>query len=499
MQSTENTVVISTPTEFNGNKKRNFYITSLLLGFLWMLFHFTVVFFFTFQLESVILVWIFLWLWNFFSLLIDIPIGILQKYFKAKTLYLIGSISQFIAMWIFTMFIFKVTDFSSVAETEVWVVDTILSFFLSFSNIILLVIASICYGLTKELNEVTTLSYVMNHVDPSQYGEVLARNNMIMGIWMFLWLLSSWIIMSFNPKLIIFSVIFFIGMVLFFTSKFFDNGDDTITIQDIKELKISFKKPTLDNVKQYVVETIKKEDLVKIVDKTKYIFLKPKNVKPKINFSEIAEETKTTFTVIYEIFKKRPMKVTIYWATITVLTLWFWDTFASTFLIWFLDTILEGWSYVLLWIIALPAFGLQEPFSNMWQKYGVFKVAMMWVFLSWSSLVLLWLNSEAGPVMVMLFALLNSAWYAAGMSLGQISFLDVYNKEYADMKNLKEIDSNASAGPMKILQNLANVFWLVLWGWILWLLEYKWFFIAFGLCIIAFVYWSFKNKNEIKL
>lgn len=56
MQSTENTVVISATTEFNGNKKRNFYITSLLLGFLWMLFHFTVVFFFTFQLESIILV-----------------------------------------------------------------------------------------------------------------------------------------------------------------------------------------------------------------------------------------------------------------------------------------------------------------------------------------------------------------------------------------------------------------------------------------------------------
>lgn len=499
MQSTENTVVISAATEFNGNKKRNFYITSLLLGFLWMLFHFTVVFFFTFQLESVILVWIFLWLGNLVSLLIDIPVWILQKYFKAKTLYLVGAISQVIAMGIFTLFIFKLTDFSSAAETDVDVVDTVLSFFLNFTNIILLLIASICYGLTKELNEVTTLSYIMNHVDPSLYGEVLARNNMIMGIWMFFWLISSWIIMSFNPELIIFSVLFFIGMVLFFTTKFFDNADETITIQDIKELKVSFKKPTLDNVKQYVAETIKKEDLKKIIDKTKYVFLKPKKIKPKINFSEISEETKMTFKVIYEIFKTRPIKVTIYWATITVLTLWFWDTFASTFLIWFLDTILEGWSYVLLWIIALPAFWLQEPFSNMGQKYWIFKVAMMWVFLSWSSLVLLWLNAEAGPVMVMLFALLNSAGYAAGMSLGQMSFLDVYNKEYAEMKNLKEIDSNASAWPMKILQNLANVFGLML-GWaILWLLEYKWFFIVFGLCIIGFAYWAFKNRKEIKL
>lgn len=127
--------------------------------------------------------------------------------------------------------------------------------------------------------------------------------------------------MSFNPELIIFSVLFFIGMVLYFTTKFFDNGDETITIQDIKELKVSFKKPSLDNVKQYVAETIKKEDLKKIIDKTKYVFLKPKKIKPKINYKEISDETKMTFSVISQIFKTKPIKMTIYWATITVLTL----------------------------------------------------------------------------------------------------------------------------------------------------------------------------------
>lgn len=85
-------------------------------------------------------------------------------------------------MGIFTLFIFKLTDFPGATETNVAVVDTVLSFFLNFTNIILLFIASVCYGLTKELNEVTTLSYIMNHVDPSLYGEMLARNNMITGI-----------------------------------------------------------------------------------------------------------------------------------------------------------------------------------------------------------------------------------------------------------------------------------------------------------------------------
>jgi hypothetical protein len=47
------------------------------------------------------------------------------------------------------------------------------------------------------------------------------------------------------------------------------------------------------------------------------------------------------------------------------------------------------------------------------------------------------------------------------MALGQNQFLENYNRIYAKTMNLKEIDSNASAGPMKILQNLANVFGLV--------------------------------------
>ncbi len=54
-------------------------------------------------------------------------------------------------------------------------------------------------------------------------------------------------------------------------------------------------------------------------------------------------------------------------------------------------------------------------------------------------------------------ALINSLGYACGMAIGQNAFLELYNKIYAKEQNLKEIDANASAGPMKVVQNLANV------------------------------------------
>jgi len=43
------------------------------------------------------------------------------------------------------------------------------------------------------------------------------------------------------------------------------------------------------------------------------------------------------------------------------------------------------------------------------------------------------------------------------MPLAQSSFSDKYNEHYAHIRNSKEIDSNASAAPLKILSNFANV------------------------------------------
>jgi hypothetical protein len=58
-----------------------------------------------------------------------------------------------------------------------------------------------------------------------------------------------------------------------------------------------------------------------------------------------------------------------------ILIFGFWDTFATTFLIDFLDTVSPGWSYALLALIALPALGLQEIAGKIATKIGVKTVA----------------------------------------------------------------------------------------------------------------------------
>lgn len=74
ISSEENPVIISVQTKLDGYRLRNFYLTNSFQGFAWMIFHFSVVFFFTFLLQSVALVGVFLGFANFVSFCIDIPL-----------------------------------------------------------------------------------------------------------------------------------------------------------------------------------------------------------------------------------------------------------------------------------------------------------------------------------------------------------------------------------------------------------------------------------------
>jgi hypothetical protein len=55
-QRRANPIVITANTALSGTRLKNFYLTNAFQGFVWMIFHFSVVFFFTFQLESIVLV-----------------------------------------------------------------------------------------------------------------------------------------------------------------------------------------------------------------------------------------------------------------------------------------------------------------------------------------------------------------------------------------------------------------------------------------------------------
>lgn len=495
--------IITVEKELDPIKWKNLFLSVLAINFMWMLFHFTVVFFFTLQLQSIALVWIFLWIWNFFAFLFDIPAWIIQNYFKPKTLYRFASISQLIAMLIFWNFIFQVSWLikENIALNWLWVIwDVIWLFLWNWLNIVLLIIASLCYWLTRELQDVTTISYVLNNSNPDQYASILAKNNIAMWLWSLLWLITSWVILTLNPKLIIIIIILILIMIVFFTAKFFDNWEKTLNLKDIYKFKVLFEKNKLedlkDNLKENVLKTVNSIELKEIIKSENYLFLKPNVLKKWLSLWIMVEETKNTFITTYKVLSSTQSSLIIYWSITILLTFWFRDTFAATFLIQFLDSLWKWWSYILLWIIAVPAFWLQWFFWKLAKRYWKYTIANIWLFLSWVSLFLMWFFTESKFILISL-ALINSIWFASCMSLSQAAFLESYNESYANFNNLKEIDANASAAPIKILQNLANVFGLFFWWIILWLLNYLWFFITFWLFMIWILYWSIKRKKDI--
>lgn len=502
----ENTIMISTNTSLDGFRLKNFYMTNVFQGFVWMIFHFSVVFFFTFQLKEVALVGIFLGIANLFSFFLDIPVWILQRYYSTKRLFIIAAFSQLIATAIFFSFIYHffyvVGDISKIIVPK-WFESIIWWFFGNALNWVLILIASFCYGLTKEINDISTYGYILSHASPSDYGKILSRNNITYGIGSLTWLLVSWVVLWINPT---FAVIF-LGVVivwfLSFTIRFFDNSSETIEAKDIHSFTIAIRKINAENVHEYISEKINSVDLPKVLENTKYIFLKPKQKlqeQSMLKWWELLEETIKTGKFIWKIMSHRPMYIIIYWTTSLVLIFWFWDTFAATFLIDFLDSMKHWMGYVLLAFIAIPGLALQEIAIKTSEKIGIKTVAIFWLLLSWSSLIMMWIFAGPGHTGILLFfALINSLGYACGMALGQNQFLDYYNKVYAENMWLKEIDSNASAWPMKILQNLANVVWLILWWLILGVTWYRGFFIVFGILVLGAFILTLMKKDKIAL
>ena len=91
---------------------------------------------------------------------------------------------------------------------------------------------------------------------------------------------------------------------LIFTIKYFDTSLDAVNIADITHFKVSVQRWNTENVKEYIVDTIKKTDIEKVIKNAKYLMLKPKQnlVGQKITWFEVIENSKKEFKIIWEIF-----------------------------------------------------------------------------------------------------------------------------------------------------------------------------------------------------
>ncbi|MDD4151370.1 MAG: MFS transporter [Candidatus Gracilibacteria bacterium] len=497
---------ITAETSFDEIKRKNFFFYSFIRAFVWMCFHFTLVFFFLLQLESPIIVGIFLALGNLVSFVVDSPVGVIQKYFKSKTLFLFGAILMLIVSAIFLYFIYS-TNSITIDESMTTTDFSLIQFqklFGSVLNIFLLLVSVVFYGIIKELSDVTSLSYIMNNADPSEYADLLSRNNIFFGIGSLCGLISSGIILSFNTTLAVSILVFLIGVFIFFIIKYFDNSIDHIKFSDIQKLKYITKENVLASIKDYTTKVLNKEELLEKAKGAKILFLKPMELKNKIDFNEIYLTTKDDIKNFFEIIFQAPYNYRLLIMGSILVLFGFWDTFVTSFLIDFLNGILESSkvpklisAYVFIAMLAIPAYGAQIYLIGLAKKIGTLKILLPGILISGISVFMFGIFETF--LLVLLLGLLNSLGYAAGMPTSQAEFSSEYNNTYAEKKNLKTIDSNASRAPLKMLLNLANVLGLFVGGIFVSIIGYAGTFFLFGFILIAIFVLSIKNMKEWKL
>lgn len=500
---------ITIDNKFDDIKRKNFFTYSFISSFVWMCFHFTLVFFFLIQLKSPLLIGLFLWIWNLISFFSDSPIWVFQKYFSPKKIFLFWAYLMLLVSLIFLYFIYQT---STIAFSIDFSIDALRNLFSSFLNITLLLIAVSLYWIIKELSEVTSLSYIMNNSDPSEYSILFSRRNIFCGIWSLFWLISSWVILALNSLIAVIILVILIIIFIIFIIKYFDKSDKELKINDIKKIKLITKDKIVDSIKEYKTNIVNnKSDLIEKTKNLKVLFLKPIEIKNKINIKEVYETTKEDLKNFFEILFKKPYnhRLLIIWSIFTLFG--FWDTFVASFLIDFINQILSKnaddlakvylknifTAYLFIALLAIPAYWAQEYLINLWKKIGTIKVLLLWVFISWISIILFWFFEYI--IIILALWLINSIWYAAAMPISQWEFSTEYNNTYAEKKKLKQIDANASSAPIKMLSNLANVLWLILWWILIQIFWYRWTFIVFWWLLIWLFILSIKKKKEYNL
>lgn len=497
----------------NQIKIKNLYNVWVFIGFTWILFHFTIVFFFWLLLESILLVWLFLWIWNLVALILDIPIWALQKYIKPKTFLSIWFIMMIIVSGIFIKFVY----FYGISDLLPWwnswlekTVSFLWEFLNSTFNILLLILSAVLYWVIKESFDVTIISYIFNNSTPSEYASILSKYNIYNWWWAMLWLIFSWIFLAINIKIAVIIFIFILIWILLIVFKYFDNEVETINLDKIRKIKLDVLKNDLLSKKEEIIWQINTKKLIELSRSSRVILLKPIEIKNKIDFKDIYESSLKGFDNLYIILTRNPRNIFILWFIALIMLYWFWDSFVATYLIDFFKKViwinsdeyvikqtrwLITW-YVLLWVLVIPAFLFQWFFINKSKKYWVFKVIMFWNILSAISLIFFWFVDNI--ILVMTFWILNSLWYAATMPLAQAFFSWLYNQEYAKKFNLKEIDTTIAAAPLKILINAANVIWIIMWALIVKIFWFNFFFIIFWLLILSFFIFSYiKMRKEL--
>lgn len=236
--------------------------------------------------------------------------------------------------------------------------------------------------------------------------------------------------------------------------------------------------------------------------------MKPKEITKEINWGEIIEKTKEEYRMIYKlIFEKTTLVPILLWSTVSIILFGCWDTIVMTFFITFLDESLKDSGvqniirsgFILIGILAVPAYALQLFWIKKAKTYGKFNIIAMGIFVSAVALFGLSIagNFEnlLGLLIVVGLGIINSTGYAASYPMSQSIFADEYNKAYAKTAQSNVINADVSAAPLKILNNFANAVGLIFGGALISFVGFSGMFVVYGAAMLSWGIMSLRKRK----
>lgn len=494
----------------------NYYSVMRLYSALFLVFHLVCVFFFMLLAWTPLLVWLFLGIGNLWSMLIDVPLGIIQRKISPKIMFSVSNIMIIVVAFLF-LYLLKTTDWLAL-ENEGNIFQISKNFVSTGINFIILLLIGILYGTIKEINDIVSLSYCLNHHDPDEYDTALSRLNINLWVGIVIGLFVAIAVLSLQTRpnwvdMILFILVFLCICVWMYSRSYFDNSEEEFNLSTIKNLKVIDKIKNTDLVHgDYIKNVVSTVDFEKIKGGMNYIIMKPREISQGFDWADIKTKTLQEFQMIFTLcFQKNTFIPYILWATGIILIFGCWDTIVTTFFITYLDESLKSSGtkniiqsgYFLIGILAIPAYLLQNFWINKSKMYGRYKIVTLGIFVS--AIALFWLaiawsyENLTGLIFVMIFGMMNSTGYAASYPISQSIFAEEYNVAYSKWSGSNVINADVSAAPLKIINNFANAIGLIFW-WAL--ITYVWFggfFAVYGLLVLSWWALSILKKKQWNL
>ncbi len=480
----------------------HFYVTLASWASIYTAMNVSVVLFLNEALGSIFMAGLALAIGSLFSMLFDGLFSSLQRLFPPRNLFLTSIVGMIIA---------------------------VLLFIISTDGMVMAFVAAIFFRISFDLCDITAVSYVLGRSQKSQYGQNLSYKQLAQGIGMLIGLAVSAVLLAtgyfigetvesaaelvnadsaildrFLGALMMMKVFLLtlLCALWIFAFMLFDRDIHKITKQEIYHHLRIIRGEAVQKIKHMPSIVLMHIPFLNRSPKTEK---KNDNSTPRLSKKEIFEELTGSALTFFSIFQKKPRDIGLIWSMGVMGLFSYWDTFLATFLpIFFTEVLREqsGWlqnipGSLMMLLFILPVLGLLPVVAKMGDTFGRHYFMILGLIVTAVSTLVLGLVSVQSFFILIVAGFGVAFGYLFGMSSAKAQTASKLNTFLSRESSETQEESNSSAGPIMVVDNIGNIIGPLLGGFFIDSMGFQGFFVFFALFLFALIAVTGKNYKKV--